>query len=153
MKNEAKSRPQEIENPLDYLKRGAMQIGKGILLEILHDLEKTSHDYINGRQTKANLDKYLKAQKQAIGVLKTEKKILTDIEPARFTHDCDVCKYLGRYQEYDLYFCKEAPTVVGRFSSKGADYTSGMAFATHEGSRPLYEAKQRAIKQGLINEN
>lgn len=67
------SRPEEIKTPLEYLQRGAMQIGKAILLEILHDLESASHDYINGRQTKANLDKYLKAQSQAIGVLKTEK--------------------------------------------------------------------------------
>ena len=69
-----KSRPAEIESPLCYLKRGAMQISKAILLEILHDLESASHDYINGRQTKVNLEKYLKAQTQAIGVLKTENK-------------------------------------------------------------------------------
>ena len=75
------------------------------------------------------------------------------IEPARFTHDCDVCKYLGRYEEYDLYFCKDEPTVVARFSSVGADYASGMAFATIGGLEPLHEARQRAIKQGLLNKN
>lgn len=85
-----------------------------------------------------------------------EMRIIKDehpIESARFTHDCDVCEYLGRHEEYDLYFCKEAPTVVARFSSAGADYTSGMAFATPGGSKPLYEAKKLAIKQGLFNDN
>ncbi len=75
------------------------------------------------------------------------------IEPARFVHDCDVCKYLGRHEEYDLYFCKTEPTVIARFSGEGSKYMSGMAFATIGGSKPLYEAKQRAIKWGLINEN
>lgn len=75
---------------------------------------------------------------------------ITSSEPARFEHDCDVCKYLGRHEQYDLYFCKTTPTVIGRFSSEGADYTSGMVFATPDGSKPLYEAKKRAIKYGLL---
>ncbi len=76
-----------------------------------------------------------------------------EIEAPRFTHDCDVCKYLGRYEEYDLYFCKREPTVIGRFSSTGRDYTSGMCFAVPGVSKPLYEAKQRAIKLGLIQQD
>lgn len=75
---------------------------------------------------------------------------ITNIEPSRFKHDCDVCKYLGRYEKYDLYFCKTEPTVIGRFSNKGADYISGMLFATADRSKPLYEAKMRAIKYGLL---
>ncbi len=70
----------------------------------------------------------------------------------RFKHDCDICKYLGMYEEYDLYFCENEPTVIARYSSNGPDYMSGLMFATENRSKPLYEAKKLAIQQGLITE-
>lgn len=76
--------------------------------------------------------------------------LIANCEPARFKHDCDNCDYLGRFKEYDLYFCDNEPTVIGRFSDEGADYTSGMVFARPDGSEVLYEAKKRAIKAGLL---
>ena len=29
-----------------------------------------------------------------------------NLEKPIYTHDCHVCKYLGSYDGYDLYFCK-----------------------------------------------
>jgi len=75
---------------------------------------------------------------------------VSNCEPVRFKHDCDNCDYLGRFKEYDLYFCDKESTVIGRFSDEGADYTSGMVFARPDGSEVLYEAKKRAIKAGLL---
>lgn len=40
----------------------------------------------------------------------------------RFKHDCDKCKFLGHYIDYDVYFCSE--TVVCRFGDEGHQYTS-----------------------------
>ncbi|MDD4081832.1 MAG: hypothetical protein PHD05_00460 [Sphaerochaetaceae bacterium] len=51
----------------------------------------------------------------------------------RYIHDCSNCTFLGTFEEYDLYVCsynnKIIKTVVGRFSSDGPDYISGVGFA------------------------
>jgi hypothetical protein len=46
-----------------------------------------------------------------------------------FTHDCDVCRFLGSEHGHDLYFCPspggvEFGSVVARFGSEGRDYAS-----------------------------
>lgn len=45
-----------------------------------------------------------------------------------FTHDCDVCRFLGHVEGCDLYVCGgENPmllTVLARFGSFGPDYSS-----------------------------
>lgn len=71
-----------------------------------------------------------------------------------FEHDCESCKFLGHYKNQDLYFCENEfdSTVIARRSSDGPDYSSGMVFATPDGSAPLYEAKKRAIKLKLYKE-
>jgi len=47
-----------------------------------------------------------------------------------FEHDCDVCKFLGHYQGYDLYICPNGTkTVIARASSVPSNYSSGMTFA------------------------
>lgn len=84
--------------------------------------------------------------------LNTMKNIDTkEKESPRYEHDCNVCDYLGRYKEYDLYFCKSEPTVIARYGTQG-DYKSGMVFANPDGSEPLYESKKRAIEHGLYTE-
>lgn len=71
--------------------------------------------------------------------------------PARYEHDCNNCEYLGRYREYDLYFCGREPTVLARYSDQGSDYISGLVFADPDISEVLYEAKNRAEKASLIS--
>lgn len=61
-------------------------------------------------------------------------------------HDCDTCKFLGVYGEFDLYYCPNGgPTIIARFGSLGPDYTSGLSF----GERNFFECKndtQRAMR-------
>lgn len=69
----------------------------------------------------------------------------------RYDHDCGACVFLGQFGSADLYFCPQGgsiPTVIARYSSSGADYTSGI-FA---GNRhpDLLEAKMRATARGLL---
>jgi len=67
---------------------------------------------------------------------------------ARFKHDCSVCVYLGEFQDYDLYYCPDEPTVIARYGT-GGDYLSGLYFIT---TFPLLEAYNRASKAGLISD-
>jgi hypothetical protein len=63
---------------------------------------------------------------------------------ARFCHDCTQCQPLGRFQEYDLYFCNQGgfgPTVIARWGDAGHEYTSGL----HSQSPALQEAEVRAL--------
>jgi hypothetical protein len=40
-----------------------------------------------------------------------------------YTHDCDLCSFLGSYQEHDLYYC--APSgVIARHGDEGSLYVS-----------------------------
>ena len=69
----------------------------------------------------------------------------------RYKHDCKICKPLGEFEKYDLYFCTEtsgSKTVVARFSNALEDYISGLALT--DNSPPLAEAKKRAIAQGYL---
>ena len=69
----------------------------------------------------------------------------------RYQHDCDNCKPLGEHGDADLYFCDQGGagiTVIARYSSDGADYTSGLCAAPFVPD--LSEAKNRAIASGLL---
>ena len=69
----------------------------------------------------------------------------------RYKHDCDSCKYLGRHEEYDLYFCNKIaniPTVIARFNNRNYDYMSGM----NSNLEPLIIAQKIAIEQCFYNE-
>lgn len=69
----------------------------------------------------------------------------------RYKHDCDKCTFLGTFEEYDLYFCGEGrPTVIARFGHDGPSYYSGLTFAEPDINYPLFVAKQRAKKEGLL---
>ena len=68
----------------------------------------------------------------------------------RYEHDCEKCKPLGEFQEFDLYFCEQAlggKTVIARSGPEG-EYVSGMSFA--DSMPELGEAKRRAIAAGLL---
>lgn len=83
----------------------------------------------------------------------------------KYDHDCSRCTFLGNYEAgvdkpiFDLYFCyppsyPEYPTVICRYSSNGADYSSGMSIALaleKEGNTadPLVEALRRARDKSL----
>lgn len=44
---------------------------------------------------------------------------------ARFTHDCECCKFLGHRIDHDWYVCgtgTELPTLIARRSNAGPDY-------------------------------
>jgi hypothetical protein len=75
-------------------------------------------------------------------------EILKSNPNPRYVHDCDRCTFLGRWREYDLYFCPQTgiPTVLARYSDMGQDYTSGMGSDVP----PLVEAKRRAVAVGLL---
>lgn len=69
----------------------------------------------------------------------------------RHQHDCSHCTFLGHHGEVDLYFCGKSrgATVIGRFSSDGPDYFSGLDFSY--GRIPaLGEARHRAQARGLM---
>lgn len=74
------------------------------------------------------------------------------MEKPRYQHDCSTCTFLGRYKEYDLYYCPQGgrEIVIGRFSDDGPDYISGILFAKNGTSAPLVEALKRANGMGLI---
>ena len=44
-----------------------------------------------------------------------------------YTHDCEVCVFIGHLLDMDLYVCPqgELPTLVARYSDFGPDYQSG----------------------------
>lgn len=67
----------------------------------------------------------------------------------RYTHDCDDCKPLGEFGEYDLYYCaKGHPTVIARYGDDGSEYLSGMSFVGKVDE--LTEAHRRAAASGLL---
>lgn len=50
-------------------------------------------------------------------------------KPARFTHVCDGCTYLGQHEEYDLYFCDGSAASFGgstlaRYGHEPPEYKS-----------------------------
>ena len=72
-------------------------------------------------------------------------------ETPQYTHDCDSCTFLGRFDDLDLYYCPQAgrPTVIARCGNDGPEYTSGLPAV---GQIPaLTEAARRAEATGLLN--
>jgi hypothetical protein len=70
-----------------------------------------------------------------------------------YKHDCNTCQFLGRFEEFDLYFCESSfPTVIARYG-KEEKYKSGMCFATPDIDQSLYAAKLVAIEKGIYNES
>jgi len=67
----------------------------------------------------------------------------------RFKHDCNTCVPLGEFNEYDLYYCPNEPTVIARFSDDGPDYKSGLEFAKKGIIPELVEAYTRAKDIGI----
>lgn len=70
----------------------------------------------------------------------------------KYQHNCDLCKFLGRYKKYDLYVCVRnniADTVIARHGSNGPDYSSGLIFAHRNLIPELVEAKNRAEALGI----
>ena len=71
-------------------------------------------------------------------------------EAPLFVNDCADCVFLGTSGAHDLYFCTQHgwPTVLARYGSKGAEYTSGLALADYV--PVLAEARSRAVAAGLL---
>lgn len=70
----------------------------------------------------------------------------------RYLHDCSECKYLGSYEEYDLYYCTQGgymSTVIARYNDDPFKYYSGLAMA--KDIPALAEAKKLAIAQGYLS--
>lgn len=81
-----------------------------------------------------------------------ERFFTAEESPAKFTHDCTECNYLGRHLGNDLYHCLQGgnlPTVLARFGNEGPDYTSGLPAVPYVPA--LAEAKRRAIAAGLLS--
>lgn len=69
----------------------------------------------------------------------------------RYTHDCDDCKPLGEFGEYDLYFCYRqatGSTLLARYGNEGHEYTSGIEFVGYDNA--ITEAHHRAITNGYL---
>lgn len=78
-------------------------------------------------------------------------------ETPQFTHDCDHCKFLGRWVgpyrhddvkdvNWDLYVCARR-NVVARWGNDGPSYTSGLSAARTVA--PLTKAFEKAILNGV----
>jgi len=66
----------------------------------------------------------------------------------RYKHDCDHCKPLGTFAEYDLYYCDELDaTVLARYGDEGHQYFSGL----NTGRPELKIAQLMAEELGFIN--
>lgn len=81
-------------------------------------------------------------------VIDLQKKDFIYDEPARYIHRDRCCVYLGRFNEYDLYYCEGilTKTVLARYSSDPSEYLSGW------GSRmaPLAVAEALAYRKELV---
>ena len=72
----------------------------------------------------------------------------------RYKHDCDKCKFLGEWFEYDLYFHPAEhgiETIVARSSDVPEDYISGIDLIRYFPA--LREAKRRAQEAGFLNKD
>lgn len=55
----------------------------------------------------------------------------TKTDAPKYVHDCDVCVFLGNFEDMDLYVCRGESgggTYVARQSDQDSDYISGVAF-------------------------
>ena len=78
----------------------------------------------------------------------------TAIPDPTYTHDCDVCVFLGSYQrsvDYDLYVCKAGKTLVARWGSEGYQYDSGLALITHDFAIAAAARRALAYYMGITN--
>lgn len=76
-----------------------------------------------------------------------------DYGTPNYLHDCEACVFLGGVDDYDLYWCGQGgirSTVIGRFSSNGPDYISGLDYARD--NEKLALAVVRAFKMGLLSD-
>jgi hypothetical protein len=72
--------------------------------------------------------------------------------PARYKHDaCPNCRYLGRFNDYDLYYCEGimTKTVLARFSHEPSGYSSGWGSSL----APLLVAEALAYRQNLVSKD
>lgn len=70
----------------------------------------------------------------------------------RYKHDCDKCKPLGQFDEYDLYFCNQGgriSTVIARDGDEESDYISGL----HVNLFQLKIAQAMAIELGYMDDS
>lgn len=54
---------------------------------------------------------------------------INELHKPKWEHDCNHCKFLKRFDEYDLYFCPNAwptATVIARYGHLGKEYKSGL---------------------------
>jgi hypothetical protein len=70
-----------------------------------------------------------------------------------YKHDCELCVFLGQFENEDLYFCGNqigptSKTVIARCSDAAGDYVSGLCFTNVIPA--LKEAEIRAVKKGLL---
>jgi hypothetical protein len=44
----------------------------------------------------------------------------------RYTHDCDVCIFVGHFERYDVHYCPrcDGGSLIMRFSNDGPEYAS-----------------------------
>lgn len=66
----------------------------------------------------------------------------------RYTHDCDSCRTLGTWHNYDLYYCNKhgIETLIARWGDEGFMYESGLEGTT----QPLLAARALAQTQGFL---
>ena len=85
--------------------------------------------------------------------MKTKRAQLVSANPAvpHFAHDCDQCKYLGRLNGEDLYYCEGHDEFIRRFGDDGPDYGAMPAdaiFGTHQFTGTPYAlASQLHLRQ------
>ena len=69
----------------------------------------------------------------------------------RWKHDCEVCRFLGTMDNYDLYHHPgNLPVVIARFGDDGASYHAALGISTNP---QIIEARKRAkmLKLPLYN--
>jgi len=63
----------------------------------------------------------------------------------RHEHDCECCSFLGRYNEFDLYFCStKGPTIIARYGAL-EQYYSGLIFGLANRSTKFADAMREAL--------
>jgi len=78
-------------------------------------------------------------------------KSFSFLDKPEFKHDCDECIFLystwdEKYKHYDMYFCPNELTVLGRYGDQPSDYISGLELKYDF----IKNAKEYAIKIGLL---
>lgn len=76
-------------------------------------------------------------------------------EQPKHRHDCDKCKFLGRFRGHDLYVHDRRPSfnvveLVARYGSSGPEYASTSVFRHEVGRIPLLPELAEAYKRAEI---